>query len=76
MEKVKDWKPGVGFTTGTIRPRGAGGSQFSDVQKKPLQHERIEDVGSGFAKERQYAEYSNRDGTPCRIQDDSLMSVM
>ena len=44
--------------------------------QNPLQCERIEDVGSGFAKKRQYAEYSNRDGTPCRVQDDSLMAVM
>ena len=31
MEKIKDWKPGVGFTIGTIRLRAAGGSQFSDT---------------------------------------------
>ena len=44
--------------------------------QNPLQCERIEDVGSGFVKKRQYAEFSNRHGTLCRVQEVCLMAVM
>ena len=31
---------------------------------------------SVLAKKRQYEEFSNRDGTPCRVADGSLMAAM
>ena len=41
---------------------------------------RIEDLGFALedwlAKKRQYEEFPNRDGTPCRSQDENLMAAM